>query len=432
MDTSSKHILVDYGRRTYAFGLQWFFGEEDEPTRKQAISFIRRSGNTFDLFGERKGEYPQYTVASSIDGFKPGIIAAASIVAERVDGKGWLYVAEIENAYWITYGRDNRIMAEGDRIYTSEIEARAAFEALEPSRWPYLAIPKRWKDEMYADRDIGLTDLSVEISDVKELFQHPVKELVRLEALSATATIVKGGLLAVLLSGAAFLGWSFLAPGPTGPTPEEQAAEAQRLAQLAQQEQERIFAELDASRPWEEVPPAPAFIDGCMAALRAMPLAPARYVYESAECAAGTITGSYQRGTSYPSWLREWSAQHPEFEVDINIETAAAFISRTWEAPGPRGPETLATYVTLTRFLNESALLIPGQMTYTQPVVWTYEEYPEYVPLYGVSDLTITTSEPEQWRLALERLPGITITTVRRQADDASYIMEGQIYVSNR
>lgn len=432
MDTTPKHLLVEYGRRNYAFGLQWFVAEEDEPARKQALNFIRKSGKDFDLLGERKGEFPQYTVTSTDEGLKAGAIAAASIIAEMMPTESWLYIAEIEDSIWITYGRDGEIMADGDRIYTNTEEAKRVFQGLEPGRWKSLSVPASWKSELFGNADEGGLGSSVEVSELKDIFQKPSRTVVRLESLSSTGKVVKIALLALLLAGVAFAAWQFLGRGPAGPTPEEQAAQAQQLAELARQEQERIFAELDANKPWEQAPAAQAVIAGCLETLRGMPLNPAGYVYESGECTSGTVTASYQRSNSFPTWLREWEPNNPEFQVDIDLETSNAFISTTWDAPSIRGPETLTDYVSMLRFLNESKLLIAGDMSYTQPIEFRYDEYPDYIPLYGTSDLVITTTQPEQWRLALDRLPGIVINTVRRQAETSSYTLEGQIYVSTR
>lgn len=432
MDTTPKHLLVEFGRRSYAFGLPWFVAEEDEPARKQALNFIRKSGKDFDLLGERKGEFPQYTISSTDEGLKAGSIAAASIVAEMMPTESWLYIAEIEDSIWITYGRDGQIMADGDRIYSSVEEAKRVFQGLEPGRWKSLTVPASWKSEIFETANEGGLGSSVEASDLKDIFQKPSRTVVRLEALSSTGKVVKIALIALILAGVAFAAWQFLSRGPSGPTPEEQAAQAQELAALAQQEQERIFAELDANKPWEQTPPAHAVIAGCLETLRKMPLNPAGYVYESGECTSGTVTASYQRGVSFPTWLREWEPDNTDFQVDIDLETSNAFISTSWEQPTIRGPETLTDYVSMLRFLNESALLIPGEMSYTQPIEFRYDEYPDYIPLYGTSDLVINTSQPEQWRLALDRLPGIVINTVRRQAESSSYTLEGQIYVSTR
>lgn len=432
MDTTPQHLLVEYGRRSYAFGLQWFFAEEDEPVRKQALAFIRRSDSGFDLFGERKGEFPQYTIASSQGGLKAGAIAAASMIADIMPNESWLYVAKIQDSIWITYGRDGRIMAEGDKVYADEQAAKLAFQALEPGSWKSLTVPQDWKSDLFGDAADGGFGDSVETSDLKDIFQRPGANTVRLQALSSTNTIVKAAMLAVLLGGVAFGAWYFLMPTTDGPTPEELALQAQQLEELAQQDKDRIFAELDANKPWEQSPQAPAVIAQCLDTLREMPISPAGYLYESAECTAGTVTATYQRNQSFPGWLREWGQDHPDFQVDVDLETSNAFISTGWEQPPARGPETLSDYVEMLRFLNESALLIAGEMAYTQPVQFVYDEYPDYVPLYGTSDLTITTTEPEQWQLALERLPGVVINTVRRQAEQQSYTLEGHIYVSNR
>jgi hypothetical protein len=425
METAPKHILVDYGRRSYAFGLRWFIAEEDESARKAAVTFVKKTGSDFDLFAERKGDYPQYAIAASNEGLKSGAISAAAVVADMMGEGSWLYVAEIQGTIWMTYGRDGRIMPQGDQVYNDEEEAKRAFEELEPARWKNLLIPPSWKNE-------GLVSGSVETSDITDIFQQSSKKTARLEALSSSGTVVKAALAIVLLAGLGFGGYMVINPGQEGPTPEEQEKERQRLTDEANRQRQLIYDQLDANKPWQTSPLANLIIERCFQEIQTMPLSPAGYIYAGGECSNGSVTSSYQRGNSFPGWLREWGQNAPDFQVNIDLETSDAFLTKSWDALPERGTEELADYITMVRFLNESALLIEGQMSYTQPIEYKYEEHPEYIPLYGVSDLTITTPQPQQWQLALERLPGIVVNTVRIDTDGAMYTLEGQIYVQNR
>lgn len=424
METAPKHILVDYGRRSYAFGLRWFVADEDESARKSANNFVKKAGSTFDLYAERKGEFPQYAIAASNEGLKAGAISAAAVVADMYAEGSWLYVAEIQGTIWMTYGREGRIMPQGDQVYNDADEAKAAFEDLDPSRWKNLLIPASWQAE-------GLVSGSLETSDITDIFQQPHKKAARLESLSSNGTIVKALLAAVILGGLGFAGYSLL-PGETGPTQEEIDLQTQALQDAADAARIEIYAQLDANKPWQTTPEAPGIIVTCLQELQSMPLSPAGYVYGGGECSNGSVTGTYQRGNSFPQWLREWGQGAPDLQVNIDMETSDAFVSKSWEPLPERGTEELADYITMVRFLNESALLIAGEMSYTQPIEYKYEEHPEYIPLYGVSDLTITTPQPEQWQLALEQLPGIVVNTVRVETDGTQYILEGQIYVKNR
>jgi Pilin accessory protein (PilO) len=425
METAPKHILVDYGRRSYAFGLRWFIAEEDESARKAAINFVKKTGSDFDLFAERKGDYPQYAIAASNEGLKSGAISAAAVVADMMGEGSWLYVAEIQGTIWMTYGRDGRIMPQGDQVYNDVDEAKNAFEELEPTRWKNLLIPASWKDE-------GLVSGSVETSDITDIFQQSGKKPARLESLSSQGAVIKAVLAVAVLAGMGFGAYTLLAPGEQGPTPEELAAQTAEIERIAKEQQEATYAQLDANKPWQASPQAPQIITVCAEQLQSMPLQPAGYVYGGGECSNGSVTATYQRGSSLPTWLREWGQNAPEFQVNIDMETSDAFLTKSWEPLPERGVEELADYITMVQFLNESALLINGQMSYTQPIEYKYEEHPEYIPLYGVSDLTIITPQPQQWQLALERLPGIVINTVRIDTDGAIYTLEGQIYVKNR
>lgn len=435
-----KHLLVDYGRRSYAFGLPWFSADEEEPTRKQALAFIKKLKSNFDLLAERKGEFPQYTIASNEEGMKAGAISAASIVADMVPTEDWLYVAEIEDAVWITYGRDGLIMPEGDKIYTDVTEAKAAFEKLNPARWKTLAVPSSWHRDMFhrdGDTD-GLITSDIEESSLQDIFQSPSKTTARLQAVSNVGTIIKATLGILIIGAVSYFAYQLLTPEPTGPTPAEVAQQQAIIQQQAEQEKERIFAELDDNKPWQLQSTALNVMENCLTELLDMPLQPAGYQLGEAECRAGVdeqptnVVGVYTREESFPSWLREWSLTNPGFQVDIDLETSGGIITHIADSAPARGPEELADYRTMQQFLVETDLLIDGGMTYTQPVQYTYDEYPDYVPLYGTSDLRISTPQPNQWKLALSSIPGVVINNVRLNVNGMEYTIEGQIYVSTR
>jgi hypothetical protein len=433
VETKPTYLLVDYSRRSYAFGLPWFSSDEEEPTKKQAISLIKRVQRNYDLIGERGGDYPQYTVASSEEGMKAGAISAASIVAEMVPTDNWLYVAEIEGAYWITCGRDGLIMPEGDKVYVTEAEARQAFEDLQPARWKTVSVPSSWRDSLHSKSEgVALITSDIEESVLSDIFQKPSKTTARLSAVSSTATILKAFFGILLLGTVAYFAYSILLPKDTGPTLEESQRMAEEIARTQQEEQEKIYAQLDSEKPWELAPHSNELITLCLESIKGLPLVPAGYQLTQAECISGTTTGTYARNTSYPNWLREWAQTNPEFQIDISVETSDAFISQEFEAPLERGPENLTDYLTMLRTITETDLLVDGELTYTQPIQFTYDEYPEYIPIYGTSDLSIVTTQPEQWKLALERLPGIKIDKVAVSIEQMSYTLSGQIYISNR
>lgn len=435
-----KHLLVDYGRRSYAFGLPWFTADEEEPTRKQAVAFIKGIDSNFDLLAERKGEYPQYTIAASEEGMRAGAISAASIVAEMVPTEDWLYVAEIEEAIWITYGRDGLIMPDGDKIYTDVEEAKAAFEELNPTRWKTLSIPGSWQKEMFHRKDDqdALITSDIEESSLQDIFQSPSKLTARLQAVSNTATLLKAFLGISALAVVGYFGYQAFFPEPEGPTPAQIQQQQQMIIEQQRQDKERIFAELDANKPWILQPRSIQAMDTCLAEILDMPLEPAGYGMMATECRPGVdgnptnVVGSYNRQESYPSWLREWSLTNPDFRVDIDLETSGGIITHTAETHTPRGPEELTDYRTMQQFLVETDLLIEGGMTYTQPIQYTYDEYPDYIPLYGTSDLRIATPQPEQWKLALSNVPGVVINRIQMDVNSMEYIIEGQIYVSTR
>jgi hypothetical protein len=235
-----------------------------------------------------------------------------------------------------------------------------------------------------------------------------------------------------LIGAAGYIALQLLVPSNTGPTQEEIEAQARIIEQQRLEQLEEVYAGFDANKPWEQLPQPIQLSTNCLAAIKEMPLGPAGYGLTDVECSDGQIVGNYNRGESHPSWLREWGETNPTFAVDVDLETSNGFLSRTLETTPLRGPENLDNFLVILRTLTETDLYIEGTLTYTQPIQYVYEEYPEYIPLYGTSDLVITTKEPEQWITALERVPGIAIERVKLNVLDNTYTFEGDIYVKNR
>lgn len=441
MNTStnkSKHLLADSGRRVYAFGLPWFSADEEEPTRKQALNLIKKSQKNHDLIGLRGGDFPQFTVGSTEDGLKSGVISAASIVAEMIGTDNWLYVAEIDGSYWITHGRDNLIMPEGDVVFENEADALAEFEQLNPTNYKSVSIPAKWKEQYHnrSSEGTALITSDIEISELSDIFQKPSKTTARLNAVSSLGTIIRAFVLMALVGGLGFGAYSlFFTGGNQGMTQEEINAmlEAERLRQTNQLQ--AAYDQLDNNKPWELLPRTIDVMETCLDEIGKMPLQPAGYELSQAQCAGSQIYGTYMRQESYPLWLREWKAESKNgkiYNVSIDTETSNATLTKNFEAPTPRGPDNLESFLNIAKALNEANLLIAGEMTYTQPVKFSVPDYPEYEPMFGTSSLAITTTQPEQWTNMLSRLPGITISNVTLDLTTMEYTINGTVHVATR
>jgi hypothetical protein len=440
MNTStnkSKHLLADSGRRVYAFGLPWFSADEEEPTRKQALNLIKKSQKNYDLIGIRGGDFPQYTVGSTEDGLKGGVISAASIVAEMMGTDNWLYVAEIDGSFWITHGRDNLIMPEGDVVFENEADALAEFEDLNPTNYKSVSIPAKWKEQYHnrSGEGTALITSDIEISELSDIFQKPSKTTARLNAVSSLGTIIRAAVLLALVGGLGYGAYAlFFTGGTQGMTQAEIDAmlEAERRRQANQLQ--AAYDQLDSNRPWELLPNTNAFIETCLDQIGQMPLQPAGYQLSQVQCTGSQVFGTYMREESYPRWLNEWKDQprNSEYNLSVDIETSNATITKNFDGPAARGPDNLASFLEVAEKLRDADLLISGEMTYTQPVQFTVPDYPEYQPMFGTSSLAITTTQPEQWSTELNTLPGITISNVTLDLTTMEYTINGTVHVATR
>ncbi|MDR3126748.1 MAG: type 4b pilus protein PilO2, partial [Rickettsiales bacterium] len=112
-----------------------------------------------NLYALRRGAAAQYGLGSTASGQRPGMLAGAAGVANALrDKTSAVCVFAINEGWWFITVRNNLILSEEDRIYTSEDEARDAFDSmLAIPDWGYRIAPESWGIE--DTKELQVTDL---------------------------------------------------------------------------------------------------------------------------------------------------------------------------------------------------------------------------------------------------------------------------------
>ncbi len=347
------HKTITQGRKTIVFGMPGTRSTKRTPPRKAGVALAKEVQEKYDLIVARKEDAPQFGLAFSGEGAKSGAYSAAAIVADIVAVDSWIYVLEIETSTWICSGRDGYILPAGDRIYENRDEARRAFHALNPSSFKMVYIPASWKDVGSDDDDLSDTASDIEETDILDFIEYSPPKWARLTTISSVGTILKGGAaLAILLSSAAFGGWTiYTSESAVEMTPEQRAAmlarQASEIAARNTRNRQTLWASFDANRPWHNAPDAAQVLETCIREIGRMPTRPVGYEVENVYCNGVSVDASVKRTTGYSIWLEEWASAYPDIELPPTtpetrgISGAISRIFRPGGAPRRLSPLTL-------------------------------------------------------------------------------------------
>jgi hypothetical protein len=438
MSGQKLQYVVENKKLSYAFGLTWFVATDDEALRKQAADIISTSAVQLDLVICRDQDYQQFALGRKDRGIKSGTVSAAAVIASNIGVESWIYALEIEGRFWLCYGKTGYILPEGDRIFTDEEEAKREFLRLQPSLWKSISVPASWKEPntFGEDRASFFQSSQVLVSHISDIIDAPTQKWMKLGSAANASSTIKNVALAAVLIGGAYVGYDFVFPKTTSPQIDVQAqtAEARRLlAERARAETEKKFQELDNNKPWTSLPLPEDFIQVCLDSIANVPVVAAKYTLAEVKCFETSISAAFNRQNgTYASWLKEWGSNQTLFDIDLTQDGSKAFLVSDYEKPAPRGEQEIDNYSYTSSVLTEAAMIEQAAMTISDPVTYTYEDFPEYIPIYGKSSISIDTTRPVVWQNTLKNVSGVNIKSITFNPTTMTYKFEGEIYVSNR
>jgi hypothetical protein len=187
----SKEIkVISINGKQFAVGLFW----QPVQVEREYLREVRAASQTIaagtNLYAFRRGAAAQYGLGSTASGQRSGMLAGAAGVANALrDKTSAVCVFAINEGWWFITVRNNLILSEEDRIYTSEDDAKDAFNSmLAIPDWGYRIAPESWGVE--DTKEVLLTDLLAH--------EHP-PEMKRIVSESS----IKNAVLLVLLASVA-------------------------------------------------------------------------------------------------------------------------------------------------------------------------------------------------------------------------------------
>lgn len=428
------HTTISHGRRTVAFGMDWFAIEDGQKPRREAKALAKRAHDPLDIIVERPGEMPQFALAASVDGARAGAHSAAAIVAESHGGDSWIYVLDLGDLFWVCAGRGGFVLPDGDKVYESENDAKSAFKALSPETFKHIALPEGWLGDTSRNAFGGEAE-DVSQTSRERLLDFDVPSWARLRKASEVQTLVQAAIALVLIGGIGLVGKSFY-DARTSYQPDPDAAKARMRALSLERERERdaLFARFDARRPWEAAPAAADRLSDCLAAFSDVPRSTAGYALTEATCRGETIVARVENHSGYARWLSEWDAANPQVQVAMAINGEAA--DMVWERSElpARGTDPLdqgRAFPDVARTIFEAAQIDGAGLDMNQPSPANRPDYPDYVPLYATADFSLETQRPRAWREIVADIPGLVITSIVFANETETYTIEGRLHVPN-
>lgn len=233
MATTKDVKVISVNGKSYAVGLFWQPVQVEQEYLKEINVAVQTVVIGANLYCLKKGTASQYGLGYTSYGQKPGMLAGASAIASALrDKSSAVCVFKITEGYWFITIRNNLILSEEDTVYTTEDEAKEAFNSmLSIPDWGYKIAPSEWN-----------------IEDTKEI---PVAELLSKGQAVELKSIEKGGLkkiiiLLLLVVAAAYYYYDM----------QQKKAEQERLERERRMAAARKKME-EAAKPPPPPPPAP-------------------------------------------------------------------------------------------------------------------------------------------------------------------------------
>lgn len=431
-----NHKTISKGRKTIVFGMSWYAVEENESPRKAGISLARSIPAPFDLIAVRKGQTPQFGLASTSEGAKSGCHSAAAIVADLVNTESWLYVLEIESSVWICAGREGYILPGGDRIHETRPEARRAFHDFNPSSFKKVYLPASWKaNNLDEDDEFSADAGDTEETDILDFIENPRPGWGQLSPVSPLGIILKSASI-LMLAGSVAISFNFIMntrerTGASGPTPAEIRAARDRLKQEQKQERLERWAELDANRPWHKAVPADEILEACLDGIQDLPARPVGYDISRVLCDGQQIEAEISRTSGYTSWLREWAQDYDNVETSLSPNGNEGILISSIPDNDARGDEKISTFQEASQEFLENGQIDGASINLSNPAAAVVPSEPDYTPYYAVSDFSMETRRPLAWCNFFSQTPGLTITEVVLDTQNHKYSIQGELHVRN-
>lgn len=315
--TTGAHVFNVEGIQFVA-GLFWQPLSESNSGEKQKEIKALSKELKLELYVLRNTSIDCVGFTNPSDAVKHGHSSAAAVVSKSLEielgAKDFIFVTQLEDGNWLYVAqRDGLILPDGDKIYSSEDEARSRL--LEDSSlgdWALTISPAIWGVSKSIERDF----ISMIPRNAKgKIKTHKWWKLKNVDSSKELARH-KGKIILCLIALAA-LGFGFKAYKSYLHDKEMRDADAAAREMMAMQNRQN-----EVVHPWKNLPVASELLASCTEALEGVRLFPGNWELTSANCNNGNLTVTWKpRGST--GWIQHLKAVHPNAMISLDGSLAS-------------------------------------------------------------------------------------------------------------
>ena len=360
-----------------------------------------------DLFCVKHGKSPQLGLASSAQGFKKGMNAAAVTAATSMsDASSVLAVFKVDAGYWYLCIRNDVILSDGDVLFVKEEDAKEQFiSMLSVPDWSKKIAPAEW----------GIDE--TEQKDIAEVFSQGLDvKLEKINALRGTE------LLTVVVLSIAIGAWlvTFIADTFF-------ATKTQQNKVVTRRAQPKVVKKVQTvvPAPWESLVDPAWFLDNCREKVQTLvSVSTPGWQNNGVTCTSAGVVTSWSRQFGRLSWI-EMALTYSgltftnktinENSTQVTVSMPFQTIKRINSIPKRSLPETRNMLNDLFQTLNLSISLSNGSASAGDKV-------------YKFISFRLNSAyDPEIWKTLLTKFSGLVVNNIRYNSGVWNY--EGTIYV---
>lgn len=417
-------IVVD--GTIYAVGLMWqSLQNPDDPIPE--IREIIESEPGLDLYCLRPASAPQYGVGRKSMGHQEGQPSAAAAVASTYANKTSVCaVFRVKEGWWFVSIRNDLILSEEDRLFTTEEEAqRAFFSMMAVPDWEVKIAPKEW--EIEGSEQVILSNL---IKNARKI------RLVELSAAKRTQFLIVVAVVIVLLIAGVFYLISSLW--------ETVFTQEKIVAVPTPEIIKPIEPAPEKPKPWEKVPETKTFLNKCWNnSYQLDTMTIPGWKLGSVVCTPTGITTDWTKSWNPGgriAWLKSAINEYKISKVDIQLNEAGtnatgaiSFNDIPLVASVP-GLDDNQIRDELTDIAQATNLPIQfSKQTVLDPPNNADGSVPPNQQTYTYFAFTISSAyTPWEWKTFFDKFTGLELLKIEFNPDEASTInkwkYEGRIY----
>jgi Pilin accessory protein (PilO) len=422
--------LVYVGGKAYAVGLAWEPIRDRKMASKEARSRLAVVGaNLFTIRPDRN----QYGMGSTLVGHKAGMPVLAVSISSVLPSP-FLALFEVDGGYYLIASRDDKILADGEKLIHDAQEAQEAFDEL------FYTQGVSWKKTI-APKNI-VNEPNVEPQTLEELLAG--RRPSRGSLLQGPYNVGKYARIAgiILLLGTAYFAYGQWSDWRA----REQASEdAARVAEDARRARENAEKSAEARRhlplpplPWEGEAAAAPVIDACVQQILAAPSTVPGWQLTTLACANGVMNLDFKNTGGTINWFGA-ELNHGDFHPHIDPGNDDNTVRVSWAFPKIPGAYNASTQ---TVGVGTSRSFIKAQFGEVFQRVDLKDETAKAIPLPGyeagkgpqffpyrdLAFLVSTRHDPRDFEEIAGHIPAFVISAVRLDVASWTWTIEGIIY----